>query len=211
MFSGIVEEKALVSDVIRSASGVKLYIKTKKVSQDAKIGDSVSVDGACLSIASLKNDVLQFDIMEETLRATTFSDIKKGEAVNIERSLKIGDRISGHFVTGHIDCVGVISSIKKEPNDYKIEIKIPYDKAGHLTLKGSVSVDGVSLTVMESGKDHFKISLVPLTLEKTSLGSKRRGDKVNIEFDILAKYALAASRQDAGKIDSEFLKKHGFV
>ncbi len=210
MFSGIVEEKALMSNVIRSASGVRLYIKTEKIWRDAEMGDSVAVNGACLTIALLKNDVLQFDIMEETLRATTFSDIKSGEVVNIERSLKVGDRISGHFVTGHIDCVGVINSIKKRPNDYNIEIKIPRDKAGYLAPKGSISVDGVSLTVMENGKDYFKISLIPLTLEKTSLDSKMRGDKVNIEFDIFAKYSLAASRQGASKIDTEFLKTHGF-
>ena len=211
MFSGIVEEKTVVSSIIRSASGAKLYIKTEKASQGAKIGDSVAVNGVCLTIASLRGSILQFDIMDETLRSTTFSDIRSGEEVNIERSLLVGDRISGHFVTGHIDCVGVLNSIKKCPNDYKVEIKIPHDKAGYLAPKGSVSVDGVSLTIMENGRDYFKVSLIPLTLKETSLGLKRQRDRVNIEFDILRKYALAAFQQETGRIDSKFLKTHGFL
>ncbi|MBU4376589.1 MAG: riboflavin synthase [Candidatus Omnitrophica bacterium] len=210
MFSGIVEERALVERVARNMSGVKLYLKAGHLSPGTKVGDSIAVNGACLTVASIDRNILQFDIMAETLRATTLSDIKDRDIVNAERSLKVGGRISGHFVTGHIDCVGVISAVKKETNNYKVEIRIPEDKMRYIAPKGSVSVDGVSLTVAEITQRSFKVALIPLTLKETSLGSKKSGDKVNIECDILAKYAHAGAGRASGDIDAEFLKKHGF-
>lgn len=211
MFSGIIEDKATVRKAVKSPSGVRLAIESHQASQGARIGDSISVNGACLTVIDVDGRLLQFDVMSETLRATTLSEITAGDIVNIERSLKLGDRISGHFVTGHIDCIGKISSIKKEPDDYTIEIEVPAEKAIYLAGKGSVAVDGISLTIAGNRNKYFKVSLIPFTLKITSLGSKKIGDKVNIEFDILAKYTLRNSPQAAGKIDSEFLKKHGFA
>ncbi len=209
MFTGIVEEKALVVKAIKSISGLKLYLKAERLSRGAKIGDSIAVNGACLTIASIERGVLQFDIMTETLSVTTFPDIKNGNMVNLEGSLKAGDRISGHFVTGHVDCAGVINSVKRAANNYKIEIRVPKDKMTHIVPKGSICVDGVSLTVAEAGQVSFKIALIPLTLRETSLGSKKAGNRVNIECDILAKYARAGLERASG-IDTEFLKKNGF-
>lgn len=211
MFSGIIEDKAAVKAVIKNAKGIKLAISSHKVSQGTKIGDSISVNGACLTVVNIDKDTLQFDMMMETVRVTTLSDIMAGDMVNVERSLKVGDRISGHFVTGHIDCIGTIISIKKGRNDYTIEIEVPPDKVAYLAGKGSIVVDGISLTIAESRQNYFKVSLIPFTLDATSLGAKKVRDKVNIEFDILAKYALNNIGRGAGKIDADFLKKHGFV
>lgn len=211
MFSGIIEDKAAVKKIIKNPSGVKITIESQKVSQDATIGGSISVNGVCLTVVAINRKTLQFDVMSETLRATAISELKIGDIVNAERSLKMGDRVSGHFVTGHIDCIGIISSIKKEPNDYTVEIKIPAEKALYLADKGSVAVDGISLTIAGNRGSYFKVSLIPLTLKMTSLESKKNGDKVNIEFDILAKYAMRSSGHPASKIDSEFLRKHGFA
>ena len=211
MFSGIIEDRAIVKKITRSACGARLTVESQKVSQDTKIGDSVAVNGACLTVVDINNETLQFDIISETLRATTLSEVAAGDIVNVERSLKVGDRISGHFVTGHIDCVGTISSVKKEPNNYTMEIEVPVEKSVYLAGKGSIAVDGISLTISENQKNYFKISLIPFTLRETSLDAKKIGDKVNIEFDILAKYVLSNSGQAAGKIDADFLRKHGFV
>lgn len=210
MFAGIVEEKALAEKVVRGASGAKLYLRAGRVSRGVKTGDSIAVNGVCLTIVSIEKDILRFDVTAETLSATTLSDIKDRDIVNAERPLKAGDRISGHFVTGHIDCVGVIRAVKKEANNYKIEIRIPEDKIRYIAPKGSVCVDGVSLTVAETGRRSFKIALIPLTLKETSLGSKKTRDRVNVECDILAKYARPASKAASGGVDTEFLKKHGF-
>lgn len=211
MFSGIIEDRAIVKAVIRSDRGVKLAISSHKASQDTKIGDSISVNGACLTVVSVDRDTLQFDITSETLRITTLSYIAAGDTTNVERSLMAGDRISGHFVTGHIDCMGTVISIRKGRNEYAIEVEVPPEKAVYLADKGSVAVDGISLTIAESRQNRFKISLIPFTLSVTSLGFKKASDRVNVEFDILAKYALRNPQYPLCNMDSEFLKKHGFV
>jgi len=211
MFSGIIEDRAIVKAVIKNAKGAKLAISSHKVSQETKIGDSISVNGVCLTVVGIDKGILQFDIMSETLRMTTLSGIAAGNIVNAEKSLKVGDRISGHFVTGHVDYIGTITSIRKSRNDYTIEIEVPPNKAAYLASKGSIAVDGISLTIAESRQNRFKVSLIPFTLDATSLGTKKVKDKVNIEFDILAKYALNNTGRAAGKIDADFLRKHGFV
>ncbi|MDP3789243.1 MAG: riboflavin synthase [Candidatus Omnitrophota bacterium] len=211
MFTGIIEDRAIVKAVIKNAKGVKLAIASHKVSQETKIGDSISVNGACLTVVNIDKDILQFDIMPETLRIAMLPDLVAGDIVNVERSLRVGDRISGHFVTGHIDCTGTIISVGKGRNEYTIEIEVPSEKALYLAGKGSVAVDGISLTITESRQNRFKVSLIPLTLSVTSLSLKKASDKVNIEFDILAKYVLNDTGRVTDRIDADFLRKHGFV
>ena len=211
MFSGIIEDKAIVNKVAKIPAGARISIRSKKIARGTKIGDSVSVNGTCLTAVDAGSETLQFDVMKETLRATTLSGFGTGDIVNVERALKAGDRISGHFVTGHIDCAGVINSVKKAPDDYAIEIEVPEENAVYLANRGSIAVDGVSLTIAGTRRNIFKVFIIPLTLAATSLGSKKTGDKVNIEFDILAKYALRTSRHGTSKIDEGFLKKYGFA
>ena len=211
MFSGIVEEKTQVKKILKNLHGYRLVVECQTVSNDVKTGDSISVNGICLTVVGVRGESISFDIMEETLRTTNLSEASTEDVVNLERSLKVGDRISGHFVTGHIDCIGKVMSITAKSNDYTMEIEIPGDKSIYLVKKGCIAVDGVGLTIAEAKDNRLKICLIPFTLKETNLGLKKTGDKVNIEFDILSKYSLRNSPSTRSKIDTEFLKEHGFL
>lgn len=211
MFSGITEERAAVKRVLKASQGWKLTVESEAASKDAKIGDSISVNGACLTVVEVKGRNIGFDIMEETLRRTALSELSAGKIVNLERSLKAGDRISGHFVTGHVDCIGKIRAIAKRPNEYAIDIEFPSDKKAYLAEKGSVAIDGVSLTVAEVKGNRLRVYLIPLTLKSTNLGVKKVGDSVNIELDILSKYVQQISPSKESRITNEFLRQHGFM
>ncbi|MBL7071236.1 MAG: riboflavin synthase [Candidatus Omnitrophica bacterium] len=212
MFSGIVEEKAKVSGILRSADGFKLTVDSEIASSDARIGESISVNGVCLTVVNIDGKKISFDVCEETLRVTGLSSTA-GKRVNLERSLKVGERISGHFVTGHIDCAGVIRSIEKRPNECVFEIEFPAEKSAYVADKGSIALDGVSLTIGKITDNRFKVYLIPLTLKETNLGSKKAGDPVNIEFDILGKYALKnlPAETKKSKVSMSFLREHGFA
>ncbi len=211
MFSGIIEEKARVKRITKAPQGCKLTLESGIVSKDVKIGDSISVNGICLTVMERRARGVSFDVMEETLRRTSLADVSVGEALNLERALKAGDRISGHFVTGHVDCLGKIRAILKRPNDYTVDIELPTDKMAYVTAKGSIAVDGVSLTIAGIKDNRIKIYLIPLTLSNTNLASNKTGDSVNIEFDILGKYSLNKPLPTKAGIDVDFLKEHGFA
>jgi len=158
-------------------------------SKDIKIGDSISINGVCLTVSNLRNTRATFQVIDETINRTNFIDLKKGDRVNIERSLMIGDRLEGHFVLGHIDGIGIIKKIDKGEKGSRIKIKIPNKKLLPLiTQKGSIAVDGVSLTVVSVKNSRVEIALIPHTLDNTTLGLKKVGDTVNIEVDILSRY-----------------------
>ena len=190
MFSGIVEEKGIVAGIRKKENLIILSIKAKKVLKGVKIGDSISVDGACLTVTKIKNNVVDFDIMKETIDKTTLKFLRVGSEVNLEGALRVNDRLGGHFVSGHIDCVGVIQKRISKPNYEEFQIEIPRPLSRYLAPKGSVSVDGISLTLGEVKKNVFYIYIIPHTLDVTTLGRKRDGDHVNIETDLLAKYIL---------------------
>jgi riboflavin synthase len=213
MFSGIIEEKAHISKVLKAKGSYKLTVKSEVVSKDARVGDSISVSGACLTVVEVRGKNISFDIIEETLHRTNLSGISIGEVVNLERSLRVGDRISGHFVTGHVDYLGKIRAVTKRPNDVAMDIEFSIDRKAYLTEKGSIAINGVSLTIAEVKDDYLRVYLIPLTLKATDLSSKKTGDLVNIEFDILSKYSLQNPMpvQGKSKIDINFLKEHGFL
>ena len=211
MFSGIVEEKARVKRFEKTAQGCKLTVESNTVGKGTEIGDSVSINGVCLTVVEARGRNISFDVMEETLQRTGLSLISAENEVNLERSLKAGDRISGHFVTGHVDCVGKICAMEKQPNDRAVDIEIPDDKLAYVAEKGSIAIDGVSLTIAEIKDNRIKVYLIPFTLKATNLGSRRAGDSVNIEFDILGKYSLNKTNPSKNKIDANFLKEHGFL
>jgi riboflavin synthase len=190
MFSGIVEEKGIVAGIRKKENLIILSIKAKKVLKGVKVGDSISVDGACLTVTKIKNSVVDFDIMKETIDKTTLKFLKVGSEVNLEGALRVNDRLGGHFVSGHNDCVGVIRKRISKPNYEEFQIAIPKSFARYLAPKGSVSVDGISLTLGEVEKNVFSIYIIPHTLDVTTLGKKKDGDHVNIETDLLAKYIL---------------------
>ena len=190
MFTGIVEEKGNVKELHRSANLLTLSVYAKKVFPGTKIGDSIAVDGVCLTVIRTNGRALTFELMKETLQKTTLGSAKANTQVNLERALKTNSRLGGHFVQGHIDGIGIIKNKKTLPNYLRYEITVPKNLARYIVPKGSIAIDGVSLTVGEVRTSTFSVYLIPHTLGVTTLGSKKAGDKVNIETDILAKYIL---------------------
>ncbi|MEW6572716.1 MAG: riboflavin synthase [Bacillota bacterium] len=212
MFTGIIEELGRIEGVTRQAISAGIQITADKVMENLRIGDSVAVNGVCLTVTALKDKVFTADVMAETLAKTNLGNLKTGDRVNLERALRLGDRIGGHLVTGHIDGVGRILRKTKQEIASVFTIQAPPDVARYLIRKGSVAVDGISLTVVEAGVDEFTVSIIPHTMALTTLGFKRPGDTVNLEADIIGKYIEKFFRASKPKgIDSSFLAEHGFM
>lgn len=198
MFTGIIESLCEVKSIKHLKKNksnplvrIKLSIDLKELSKDLKIGQSVCINGTCLTITGLSDDIAEFELIGETVNRTCLNLIKKGDKVNTERSMKMSDRFDGHIVQGHIDCVGVIYDKIFSPQETKIFIKIPDDSrklSSFIVTKGSIAVDGISLTIVDIKDNIFSISLIPHTLKITTLGIKTVGDPVNIELDIVGKY-----------------------
>jgi riboflavin synthase len=188
VFTGLVEEVGKVKELRKFSKGTRLKVGCRKVLEDAKVGDSVAVNGVCLTVVEVERESLSFDVSYETLRRSSLSLLKAGEAVNLERALKIGDRLGGHILQGHVDAITKITGIKREGEGYRFTFKIPKGFEHLLVEKGSVGVDGISLTVAELFKEEFSVAVIPHTYENTNLKFKRAGDLVNLEFDVLGKY-----------------------
>jgi riboflavin synthase len=193
MFTGIISGTGTIKSITGSKrtsnSDRRIRLELGRVGKGLKIGDSVSVNGTCLTVIVLKKTAAEFEIVKETMDRTTLGSFKDGDSVNIERSLKLSDRLEGHIVLGHVDGVGEISDVIKFPAEIKMWISLKgKEMMKYLVPKGSVTVDGISLTVVDVGKNKFSVALVPHTVSKTTIGTKVRGDTVNLEFDILSKY-----------------------
>jgi len=189
MFSGIIEEIGEVRNISRRGNITLLEILAKKVLEDTKIGDSISVCGVCLTVVKIEENSLIFEAMPETLKITTLRYLKICDKVNLERSLKLQDRISGHFVTGHIDCVGIIRAKRYIGGNLSFEVAAPVKALENVYTKGSIALDGISLTVVNKRSNVFMVYIIPHTLKNSTLEFKCPSDRVNIEFDILAKRA----------------------
>lgn len=210
MFTGIIKEIGTVGGLGRSGSSRRLDIKAGAIYETAGIGDSVAVNGACLTLTGKNKNVLSFDVMDETLRKTSLGALANNDPVNLEGAVKADGTFGGHFVTGHIDCVGKIREISKR-GEFKLAIEVPKDFMHLFVEKGSVCVDGVSLTVGGIRNDIFSVYIIPHTLKATTLGSKKTGDTLNIEFDIIGKYcARLFQKSPALRISEEFLRRKGF-
>jgi riboflavin synthase len=192
MFTGIVEGIGTVTSVSKSKNGAEIILRVRlgKLGRGLKKGGSVSINGACLTATKLFRGEAEFEMVSETIRRTNLGQTKPGETVNIERSLKVGDRLEGHFVLGHVDGSGIIEDIQKMPSETTMWIRLDKRLTRSLVPKGSIAIDGVSLTLVGVEGDRVSISLIPHTLKTTTLGMKHRGDRVNIETDILAKYVI---------------------
>lgn len=188
MFSGIVEGLAEVRAAHRGGQGMRLSLDLSPFVDGVRIGDSVSVSGVCLTVTRLESGLADFDLVAETLARTTLGDLRPGSKVNIERSLRIGDRLHGHFVLGHVDGVGRILRIELGPEGGIVEIQTDPALIVQMIPKGSVAVDGISLTLVELKPSSFTIALIPHTLAVTSLGLQREGGRVNVEVDMLGKW-----------------------
>jgi riboflavin synthase len=189
MFSGIVEELGELKKISKRGNVTLFEIQAKKILEDANIGDSISVNGTCLTLTENKSGVLSFEVMPQTLKVTNLGVLRIKDKVNLERALKVGDRLCGHFVTGHIDSTGVIRRKNYINDNLCFEIAIPTKSMHYVLPQGSIAIDGISLTIVAKRSNTFTVYIIPHTLKNTTLGFKGPSDKVNIEFDILAKRA----------------------
>lgn len=218
MFTGLVEELGMVTSIIKGPESAKLTIAASIVLEDVKMGDSIAVNGVCLTVVAFENSWFQADVMAETLEKSALGDLKVGHRVNLERAMRLGDRLGGHMVSGHIDGIGIL--INKEVKDIAVvtEIQAPAQVLKYVIKKGSIAVDGISLTVVDVKSDRFIVSLIPHTAKITTIGYKKIGDKVNLESDLIGKYIekLIQVQNDQPKktqsdISLDFLSKHGFA
>ncbi len=208
MFTGIIEEVGR----LKSSSDGQIEISCSKILDDIKIGDSIAVNGICLTVVDFGENFFAADVMPETFRKTSLAELNRGGAVNLERALKIGDRLGGHIVSGHIDGVGKILSIRPEGNALIIDIAAENFLLRQIAAKGSVALDGISLTVVDADSDKFSVSMIPHTREVTNFKNKRVGSPVNIETDVLAKYVDRLMNFKASEtINKNFLEANGFL
>mgnify|MGYP003624023261 CR=1 FL=1 len=194
MFTGIIEGLGSIVQFNKNTSrrsAAKMKIKLGKLAKGLKVGDSVAINGVCLTAIKISSNQAEFEMIGETIKKTNLGHLKSGDKVNIERSLKVGDRLEGHFVLGHVDGIGFISKIEKHTNQIKLWIEVSKKLSDYIIEKGSVTVDGISLTVVDSLKNKFSVTIIPHTMDVTNLSYKKIGDKVNIETDILGKYILS--------------------
>ncbi len=213
MFTGLIIEMGEVVSIRRRGGAAILLLKSKEVAYNSKIGDSISVNGVCLTVMDKVGDEISFDLSEETLKSTNLGDLKIGERVNLEPSLTPESKIGGHFVTGHVDAVGRIRKKTKMGNMLKFEIEVPKNLKDFLVKKGSIAVDGISLTVVDILTDSFTVVIIPHTAKVTTLGFKDIGDQVNIEADILGKYVVKFLKRTEIE-DSKFmntLRREGYI
>jgi riboflavin synthase len=202
MFSGIVEERATVHSIEPRGEALRLSVQSTVVASDVHVSDSVAVNGVCLTVVDVSDGVIGFDVIPETLSKTGLGGLKPGSPVNLERALRVGDRLGGHFVQGHVDGVGTVSEVYSEGEWYMLSVTAPEIVRRYLIPHGSIAVDGVSLTVARMRPDGFTVGLIPHTLEMTNLGDLKFGDSVNLEADMLGKYVdalLDERRQAAGE------------
>jgi riboflavin synthase len=188
MFTGLVEAVGIVDAVRPEGPGVRLLVRAGEVAADVSLGDSIAINGCCLTVVERTGEILGFDAGSETLSRTNLGKLLPGSRVNLERSLKVGDRLGGHYVSGHIDAVGTLDQVKQEGAWAFYWFRVPPELSRQMASKGSIAVDGVSLTLVEVEPGLFSVALIPHTLEATTLGKLIPGDAVNIESDILAKY-----------------------
>lgn len=222
MFTGIVEELGRIKSIQVKSQDATLEIQATEVLSDAKVGDSISVDGACLTIRFLTSETFTVDVSAETLRRTTLGERKVGEQVNLERSLRLSDRLGGHLVLGHVDEVATIRSWTDEGDASVMQVTMSRITKPYVAYKGSITVDGVSLTVSNVLTDAFEVILIPHTKDVTTFGTKRTGDTVNLEVDIVARYleTLIKNTEEKTELNEQsasetlnlnFLAKHGYI
>ena len=214
MFTGIIEDRGKVLRVEYRGQEKRLTIGLPPYLTEVQLGDSINVNGVCLTVVGNREQAIELDLSQETLERTVLGESKEGDRVNLERALKLTDRLGGHIVTGHIDGIGAISEKRKERDFFQLKIRIPESVSRYVVQKGSIAIDGISLTVNEYQGGEIRMTLIPYTIEKTTLMDKKVGDRVNLEADILGKYVekLFGQRdKKPGEVDRSLLKEHGFI
>ena len=221
MFTGIIEAMGTIAQLRKTGAGISMAVTAALDLEQTAIGDSIAVNGACLTVVKIENQRFHVDVSPETLAATTLSDVQIGQRVHLERALRLSDRLDGHLVSGHVDGIGTVARRQAQGNAIIIGIKVPESLTRYMIVKGSVAVDGVSLTISRLQKDLFEVSVIPQTAAVTSIGDFKPGTRVNIETDLVGKYIErfvndpAGARGEKGParkgIDREFLAKSGFL
>lgn len=217
MFTGIIEEIGKIKNIRHGSQSARLEISCKKVLEDIHIGDSIATNGMCLTVTDFSASSFRCDIMHESLNRTSLQSLQAGSAVNLERAMPLNGRFGGHIVTGHVDGLGRIQSMEKDDNAIWFHIQTSDEILRYVVEKGSIAIDGISLTVAGVGPQSFSVSIIPHTIKETCLQYKKEGDSLNLETDILGKYVeklldLSQQKPDSKKshIDRNFLARHGF-
>jgi riboflavin synthase len=218
VFSGIIEAIGQVRRCSGKSGGKTLVVVAGDYWAGVAAGASIAIDGVCLTVTSADQDSATFDVVAETLRRTTLADVRPGSRVNLQKSLAVGDRIDGHFVQGHVDAVGTVEKAEQSPRESKWWLSLNAEAMAYIIPKGSVAVDGISLTVADVEEGLFSVALIPTTLEQTTIGEKRRGSRVNIETDILARTVVnylqstgGSRKAGAASVTRGLLERHGFA
>lgn len=210
MFTGIVEEKGIIEKVLKGTKSCSVTVMADKVFDDIKPGDSIAVNGVCLTVTEFKKPYFTADVMPETMRRTNLGGLVKGSRVNLERAMQLNGRFGGHIVSGHIDGTGTILTMVREDNAVWIRVGVPNAITKYIVEKGSVTLDGISLTVADTAPEEFSVSIIPHTAAETTLSERRTGDKINIECDIIGKYVEKMTKRESEGITEDFLSKYGF-
>jgi riboflavin synthase len=213
MFTGLIEVVGRVTALERRGAAAVLSVAASLPAAETVVGDSIAVNGACLTVTSLNGSAFSFDVSPETLAGTTLGNLRSGSTVNLERALRLGDRLGGHIVTGHIDCVGRLLRSSEASGNHVLEFALPPGHARYLIKKGSVAVNGVSLTVNGVDGDHFSVNIIPLSWKSTNLADLKPGDSVNIETDIIGKYVerLTSPGKTGTGLSMSTLAENGFL
>lgn len=215
MFTGLIEEIGEIKAMKKGSNSIRLTVAASKIMDDVKLGDSIATNGICLTVVDFDSKSFSADVMPETMNRSSFHQQKEGARVNLERALRVGDRMGGHMVSGHVDGLGEIISQTKDDNAIWVSIAAPKNILKYVIEKGSIAIDGISLTVAYVDENQFKVSIIPLTQDDTTLVSKKIGSQVNLECDMTAKYIekFMFHKEDEKKesnISMEFLKENGF-
>jgi len=212
MFTGIIEDKGKILRADVRGQGRRLILKVPRHLTDLQLGDSINVNGACLTVVEKTGESIAVDVSSETVEKTTFREVREGDEVNLELAMRLSDRLGGHIVTGHVDAVGTLVERRSEREFVRLKIQVPKSVSRYVVPKGSIAVDGISLTVNACDGDEIQMTLIPYTLEKTTLLNKRVGDRVNLEADVLGKYVEKLMEgRESGKVTLSFLREHGFI
>ena len=214
MFTGIIEDIGKVESVKSGLEAANLRIESEVIASDLKLGDSVSVNGVCLTVTEFNKSGFTVDAVPETMRRSNLGTLRAGSMVNLERALRVGDRMGGHMMSGHVDSKGVVQSVDQDENAWWFTISLGNEFIRYLIPKGSVGIDGISLTVVDVHEDRFTVSVIPHTWKETTLAHLKKGDEVNIECDMTAKYIerfLAFRDRPKQDITMDYLKENGYL
>jgi riboflavin synthase len=213
IFTGLIQETGRVRRIDRRADGAFLSVEARAVLEGTRLGDSISINGVDLTVVRMTADRFDADVSLETLSRSTLGLLRAGSRVNLERALAVGERLGGHMVQGHIDGTGELVSVAPEGNAYRMRFRFPAELGRYIAMKGSIAVDGISLTVAALGEDWFEVAIIPHTWRETTLGELKRGSRVNLETDVLAKYVerlMAKGDSKASRLTAEYLTEMGY-